>query len=151
MNSLPFSLSSQTPTKLTKPIAPLLRNLHTTEPLAIKISNHQSSSNSPMLLQLNEENSALLKRREAIGLGLSLGFLDILLQPQSSAAAEVASPPCELTVTPSGLSFCDKVVGSGAEAVKGQLIKVSQLLHLEILRVRFHYVSLCLLEKLEND
>ena len=132
MNSLPFSLSSQTPANLTKPIAPLLRNLHTTEPLAIKISNHQSSSNSPLLLQLNEENSALLKRREAIGLGLSLGFLDILLQPQSSAAAEVASPPCELTVTPSGLSFCDKVVGSGAEAIKGQLIKVSQLLHLDI-------------------
>lgn len=67
-----------------------------------------------------------MKRRDAIGLSLSFGFLHSLLQPiipVATAAAEVA--PCELTVAPSGLSFCDKVVGTGTQAVKGQLIKVS--------------------------
>ncbi|KAL4392724.1 hypothetical protein AHAS_Ahas03G0373700 [Arachis hypogaea] len=69
----------------------------------------------------------LLKRRDAIGLGL--GLLHSFLQPQSSSAAE--SAPCELTVAPSGLAFCDKLVGTGPQAVKGQLIKAHYVGRLE--------------------
>lgn len=69
----------------------------------------------------------MYKRREAIGLGLCIGLVDVLLPHQPIAAAEEAS--CELTVAPSGLAFCDKVVGTGPEAVKGQLIKVIYKLH----------------------
>ncbi|RVW42213.1 Peptidyl-prolyl cis-trans isomerase FKBP13, chloroplastic [Vitis vinifera] len=39
--------------------------------------------------------------------------------------------PCELTVAPSGLAFCDKVVGTGPEAVEGQLIKAHYVGKLE--------------------
>ncbi|KAL4280832.1 hypothetical protein GQ457_03G024200 [Hibiscus cannabinus] len=44
----------------------------------------------------------------------------LLPQPGPSVAATEA---CELTVSPLGLAFCDKVVGKGPEAVKRQLIK----------------------------
>ncbi|XP_058735641.1 peptidyl-prolyl cis-trans isomerase FKBP13, chloroplastic [Vicia villosa] len=82
----------------------------------------------PVLVQ--KENQ--LKRRDAIGLSLSFGLLHSLLQPIipiATAASEVA--PCELTVAPSGLSFCDKVVGTGTQAVKGQLIKAHYVGRLE--------------------
>lgn len=61
-----------------------------------------------------------LKRRDAIGLALGLGLLHAFSQPQATSAAVA----CELTVAPSGLAFCDKIVGTGPQAVKGQLIKV---------------------------
>nr|1U79_A Chain A, FKBP-type peptidyl-prolyl cis-trans isomerase 3 [Arabidopsis thaliana]1U79_B Chain B, FKBP-type peptidyl-prolyl cis-trans isomerase 3 [Arabidopsis thaliana]1U79_C Chain C, FKBP-type peptidyl-prolyl cis-trans isomerase 3 [Arabidopsis thaliana]1U79_D Chain D, FKBP-type peptidyl-prolyl cis-trans isomerase 3 [Arabidopsis thaliana]1U79_E Chain E, FKBP-type peptidyl-prolyl cis-trans isomerase 3 [Arabidopsis thaliana]1Y0O_A Chain A, FKBP-type peptidyl-prolyl cis-trans isomerase 3 [Arabido len=38
---------------------------------------------------------------------------------------------CEFSVSPSGLAFCDKVVGYGPEAVKGQLIKAHYVGKLE--------------------
>lgn len=74
----------------------------------------------PPLVVQKEENQ--LKRRDAIGLAFSFGLLHSLFQPLSTSAAEAV--PCELTVAPSGLSFCDKIVGTGSQAVKGQLIKV---------------------------
>lgn len=73
--------------------------------------------------------STTTRRREAIGMGL--GFVELIAwqfpwQSQIAGAAETA--PCELTVAPSGLAYCDKVVGTGPEAVKGQLIKVMSLM-----------------------
>ncbi|XP_011022745.1 PREDICTED: peptidyl-prolyl cis-trans isomerase FKBP13, chloroplastic-like [Populus euphratica] len=56
-------------------------------------------------------------------------FLDVTLQLQLRATAEEA--PCELTVTPSGLAFFEKTVGSGPEAVKGQLVKAHHVGKLE--------------------
>ncbi|KAB1221566.1 Peptidyl-prolyl cis-trans isomerase FKBP13, chloroplastic, partial [Morella rubra] len=47
------------------------------------------------------------------------------------ASAAVNAPPCELTVAPSGLAFCDKIVGTGPEAAKGQLIKAHYVGKLE--------------------
>jgi len=75
----------------------------------------------PVLVQKESQ----LKRREAIGLSLSFGLLHSLLQPIIPTATAAESVPCELTVAPSGLSYCDKVVGYGPQAVKGQLIKVT--------------------------
>jgi peptidylprolyl isomerase len=95
--------------------------------LHLQKRNHSSASSSvqqqpPLLVQ--KENQ--LKRREAISLSFSFGLLHSFLQPiipLTAIAAEAV--PCELTVAPSGLSFCDKVVGTGSQAVKGQLIKVT--------------------------
>ncbi|KAI3442261.1 Peptidylprolyl isomerase [Psidium guajava] len=67
-------------------------------------------------------------RRGAIGMGLGLVEL-VAWQSQIAGAAETA--PCELTVAPSGLAYCDKVVGTGPEAVKGQLIKAHYVGKLE--------------------
>ncbi|XP_030550066.2 peptidyl-prolyl cis-trans isomerase FKBP13, chloroplastic-like [Rhodamnia argentea] len=67
-------------------------------------------------------------RRGAIGMGLGLVKL-VAWQSWVSGAAETA--PCELTVAPSGLAYCDKVVGTGPEAVKGQLIKAHYVGKLE--------------------
>ncbi|KAI6704834.1 hypothetical protein NL676_007796 [Syzygium grande] len=72
-------------------------------------------------------------RREAIGV-MGLGLVELIAwqfqwQPQIAEAAETA--PCELTVAPSGLAYCDKVVGTGPEAVKGQFIKAHYVGKLE--------------------
>ncbi|XP_039009991.1 peptidyl-prolyl cis-trans isomerase FKBP13, chloroplastic-like [Hibiscus syriacus] len=87
--------------------------------------------------QQNENsNKVLLKRREGIGIGLCVGIDNVLLQflPQpgpSVAAIDAATVACELTVSRSGLAFCDKVVGKGPEAVKRQLIKAHYVGRLE--------------------
>ncbi|XP_030467461.1 peptidyl-prolyl cis-trans isomerase FKBP13, chloroplastic [Syzygium oleosum] len=72
-------------------------------------------------------------RREAIGM-MGLGLVELIAwqfpwQPRIAEAAETA--PCELTVAPSGLAYCDKVVGTGPEAVKGQFIKAHYVGKLE--------------------
>lgn len=69
-----------------------------------------------------KENPASFGRREAIGGGFLFGLANVLQQPLPAVAAEAT--PCEFTTAPSGLAFCDKVVGTGPEAEKGQLIKV---------------------------
>lgn len=75
------------------------------------------------LVQEKKKKQKAFSRREAIGFGFSLALLDALAQENSTAiAAEEAQ--CALTISPSGLAFCDRVVGTGAEATKGQLIKV---------------------------
>ncbi|TXG48393.1 hypothetical protein EZV62_027687 [Acer yangbiense] len=129
MSSLAFSIGSCSPSIRT-------RNLDRTEKPSIKFSTNQQK-HQQQLKRLNHEKkpeeALLIRRREAIGSGLCFGLLlDVLLQPQPSSAAEGSpSPPCELTLAPSGLAFCDKVVGYGPEAVKGQLVKAHYVGKLE--------------------
>lgn len=122
MNSLAFSVGNYTPKKLNIPIC----NHNTVEASNFKFKiSCQSHENfvSPLTAEV-KEIQALLKRREAMGVGFFTVFTDVLLQPLPIAEAAEEAGVCELTVTPSGLAFCDKVVGTGPEAVKGQLIKV---------------------------
>ncbi|XP_034700357.1 peptidyl-prolyl cis-trans isomerase FKBP13, chloroplastic [Vitis riparia] len=129
MSSLAFSLGYCTPIKLRTSSGRLFAsNVNIVAESRIKILSHQQESPSPRPLQINE-NSPLFGRREAIGFGFCFSLLDVFLQAQPSAAAQTA--PCELTVAPSGLAFCDKVVGTGPEAVKGQLIKAHYVGKLE--------------------
>jgi peptidylprolyl isomerase len=124
MSSLAFSVGIVNPRKFSTANTKLpIKSFGSTEAPNISFSSQsqQSSSSSAPLLQQNV-NPTLLGRREALGFGFSFCFLDVLLQPEAIAADNAA--PCELTVAPSGLAFCDKVVGTGPEAVKGQLIKV---------------------------
>uniref|UniRef100_A0A0F7H0F6 peptidylprolyl isomerase n=1 Tax=Melianthus villosus TaxID=377280 RepID=A0A0F7H0F6_9ROSI len=79
--------------------------------------------------QVNDSTDSF-RRRETIGFGICLGLLDSFLQPTTLSTVAVASP-CELAVAPSGLAFCDKVVGTGLEAAKGQLIKAHYVGKLE--------------------
>ncbi|XP_027346891.1 peptidyl-prolyl cis-trans isomerase FKBP13, chloroplastic [Abrus precatorius] len=69
-----------------------------------------------------------LKRRDALGLAFSTGLVHGLWQTGVASAAEI---PCEFQVAPSGLAFCDKLVGTGPQAVKGQLIKAHYVGRLE--------------------
>ncbi|CAM8940599.1 unnamed protein product [Rhodiola kirilowii] len=77
--------------------------------------------------------SVLFRRREAVGFGLGFGVVELLSHKKASnATAEAAgASSCELTVALSGLAFCDKVLGFGPEAVKGQLIKAHYVGKLE--------------------
>ncbi|KAJ1260261.1 hypothetical protein BS78_10G218300 [Paspalum vaginatum] len=59
-----------------------------------------------------------LRRREAAAAVLSAAFLSRLALPAAAGAEE-----CPLEVAPSGLAFCDRVVGTGAAAQQGQLIR----------------------------
>nr|XP_019711139.2 photosynthetic NDH subunit of lumenal location 4, chloroplastic isoform X2 [Elaeis guineensis] len=100
-----------------------------------------TSTSTPFPPTTNPNPSLIaVRRREAsaalAGFLLSRLILDptaLLLAPPAVAAAEVppVSPPCSLTVAPSGLAFCDRVVGTGAEATKGQLIKAHYVGRLE--------------------
>lgn len=84
---------------------------------------HQYTNEKNISLVQEKRKKKAFSRREAIGFGFSLALLDALAQSNSTAiAAEEAQ--CALTISPSGLAFCDRVVGTGAEATKGQLIKV---------------------------
>ncbi|CAA2992173.1 peptidyl-prolyl cis-trans isomerase FKBP13, chloroplastic [Olea europaea var. sylvestris] len=123
MNSLLFSLGIRSPTHH-KPSITIL-NSHTVESSSIKIPNPQYKSQSVPVI----ENPNLLSRREALGIGFSFGILQFLSQPHPASADESAS--CEFTVTPSGLAYCDQVVGYGPQAVKGQLIKAHYVGKLE--------------------
>ncbi|KAM2399619.1 hypothetical protein C1H46_015947 [Malus baccata] len=138
MNSLASSLGTCSPRNLKTPNILLQRDhLSTSEAPKLNILSHphrsfsssSSSSSSSQQLQNNEKPN-LFSRREAIGFGFCFGLLDVLLLPQPTKAAEGAAA-CELTVAPSGLAFCDKVVGYGPEAVQGQLIKAHYVGKLE--------------------
>lgn len=61
----------------------------------------------------------VLRRRELAAAVLSTAILSRVLP----AVAEAAAGECPLEVAPSGLAFCDRVVGTGAAAEQGQLIK----------------------------
>lgn len=76
--------------------------------------------------QDDDDKNNNLKRREAVGLGFGFGLCNVMLHslPEATSAAESAAAPCELTMAASGIAFCDKVVGYGPRAEKGQLIKV---------------------------
>lgn len=126
MNALPFSLGScstpviHTLTSTTR----LVHNQHlrNAESSTVKVSrndNPASSFTKELII-----SPSTCSRREAIGIGLCFSFFECILQPKPTAAAEAT--PCEFTQTPSGLEFCDKVVGYGPQAEQGQLIKVIQ-------------------------
>ncbi|KAM0891862.1 hypothetical protein ACQ4PT_026146 [Festuca glaucescens] len=71
-----------------------------------------------------KKKNLVFSRREAAATALSTVLSRVL--PAVAAQNDVASAAtgeCALETTPSGLAFCDRVVGAGAEAVKGQLIK----------------------------
>ncbi|XP_045826319.1 peptidyl-prolyl cis-trans isomerase FKBP13, chloroplastic [Trifolium pratense] len=102
------------------------RNHSASSSTSLTTTTKCSSVQQPPLL-VQKENQ--LNRREAITLSMSFGLLHSFLQPLTATAAEAV--PCELTVSPSGLSFCDKVVGTGSQAVKGQLIKAHYVGRLE--------------------
>lgn len=70
-----------------------------------------------------EERSSGIGRREAIGLGVCLNAF-LLLRGAAAGPAAADEGACSLTASPSGLAFCDRVVGDGPAAAKGQLIKV---------------------------
>ncbi|CAN6200866.1 unnamed protein product [Urochloa humidicola] len=65
----------------------------------------------------------VLRRREAAAAVLSAAVLSRFLLLPVSAAAAAEGGECPLEVAPSGLAFCDRVVGTGAAAQQGQLIK----------------------------
>ncbi|CAN1169366.1 Peptidyl-prolyl cis-trans isomerase FKBP13, chloroplastic [Linum perenne] len=129
MNSLAISLPRYTPKLRTKTI---FMNAQTTEPSSssssssttVKYSAHQNQ------LQLNQD-SISIGRRETLGLGFCAAFFDGLLLQWKPTAEAAEAAPCELASTPSGLAFCDKVLGTGPEAVKGQLIKAHYVGKLE--------------------
>ncbi|CAL9107756.1 Peptidyl-prolyl cis-trans isomerase [Musa troglodytarum] len=70
-------------------------------------------------------------RREASLALAGLLFTRLLDSPARAADEQPGSPGCALTVAPSGLAFCDRVVGSGPEATQGQLIKAHYVGRLE--------------------
>lgn len=73
----------------------------------------------------------LLRRREASAALAGFLFSQLILDPAAAAEGPPGSPPCSLTAAPSGLAFCDRVVGTGAQATKGQLIKAHYVGRLE--------------------
>ena len=67
----------------------------------------------------------VLRRREAAAAVVSAAVLSRFLLPLPAVAEAADGRECPLEVAPSGLAFCDRVVGTGAAAQQGQLIRVS--------------------------
>ncbi|KAF3949691.1 hypothetical protein CMV_024473 [Castanea mollissima] len=128
MSSLAFSIGIVNPRKFRIPNKRLIKISDSKEASNIRLSSQYPQKSSLPIVQKNV-NPTLPSRREVLGFSFFFGFLDVLLQSEESVAAEAA--PCELTVAPSGLAFCDKVVGTGPEAAKGQLIKAHYVGKLE--------------------
>lgn len=125
MSSLRISLGVGAATPRTRrsiKISP--HKCQTREQVSKSIFPHTPKIPSPQHELELKENRTSLGRREAVGCGFLYGLANALLQPLPAAASAAEGTPCEFTVAPSGLAFCDKVVGTGPEAVKGQLIKV---------------------------
>lgn len=88
-------------------------------------ARHPGSSSSSASLPRPDVAAArspglVLRRREAAAALLSTAFLSRFALP----AAAADGGECPLEVAPSGLGFCDRVVGTGAAAQEGQLIRV---------------------------
>lgn len=132
MSSTALSSSFGTTSRNTKCKPRRLLNCHNRNLITstVKVSNSRYFNQEKLQVKAKP---ALFGRREAIGaFGVSFaaleGVLSQLLQASESAAAEGGGgEACELSVAASGLAFCDKVVGFGPEAVKGQLIKVTAI------------------------
>ena len=126
MHSLAASLGTSNPKRVNRHDSLPNRGLPISE-LAptVKISTHFRKDFS-LQLQVDEKpKPSLFGRREIIGFGSSFGLLDALFQLHPTLAAAEGGA-CDFTVATSGLAFCDKVVGYGPEASKGQLIKVNR-------------------------
>lgn len=108
------------------------------KPNTIKISKtkpcltckaHDSSTCSSSV-SVSSQNSKQKKPFLDVGIGLLAASLLILTPLENANAtrlnyyATVEEPSCELKFVPSGLGYCDLVVGSGLEAPYNQLINV---------------------------
>ncbi|GKC16027.1 retrotransposable element Tf2, partial [Tanacetum coccineum] len=71
-----------------------------------------------------------LTRREAIGFDLYLKFFDTPKHASAATKSNTVAECDQFTVADSGLAFCDKFVGYGSQAQKGQLIKSQSILGL---------------------
>lgn len=137
MRSLPFSLGSPSPGKVARTTTTSVpRTSLSTDASPLRFADnrqqqHNNSISQKVEINVEKTSNSLFRRREAIGLGFSFAALDFLCQPLDKAEAAEATAPCELTSTPSGLAFCDKVVGNGPEASQGQLIKAHYVGKLE--------------------
>uniref|UniRef100_A0A0F7GZ54 peptidylprolyl isomerase n=1 Tax=Erodium foetidum TaxID=337372 RepID=A0A0F7GZ54_9ROSI len=128
MSSTALSLGTKVPTKINRPCSSSKPFSKIYVATAIRFPN-QPQRISSRTHQVVHANGTFCTRRDVIGFGFCIGLLGGIFQPQPVEAAEAAS--CELTVSPSGLAFCDKVVGYGPQAVKGQLIKAHYVGKLE--------------------
>ncbi|XP_052198223.1 peptidyl-prolyl cis-trans isomerase FKBP13, chloroplastic [Diospyros lotus] len=106
----------RTATRATTPARRLLRRNRNTSSESSSTIKITCSAADPQL-DLDGNPTLPVSRRELIGQVLGLGLLVCI---QSAAAAE---SPCDLIVAPSGLAYCDRIIGTGPQAVKGQLIK----------------------------
>ncbi|KZV31684.1 FKBP-type peptidyl-prolyl cis-trans isomerase 3 family protein [Dorcoceras hygrometricum] len=97
-----------------------------------KLHSRTSAALKSLIKRSTTASVSISRREAAVGLGFSFSFLQFL-NPQhySAAAIESTSPPCEFTAASSGLEYCDKVIGTGPEPVKGQLIKAHYVGKLE--------------------
>ncbi|XP_040381248.1 peptidyl-prolyl cis-trans isomerase FKBP13, chloroplastic-like [Oryza brachyantha] len=107
------------------PLSRLLLSLP--RPCTVKASSSSHSppsSNDAVAAKNSNPGVAVLqlRRREAVAAVLSAAVLSHVL-PAAAAAEAEASGECPLVVAPNGLGFCDRVVGTGAAAEQGQLIK----------------------------
>ncbi|XP_057971497.1 peptidyl-prolyl cis-trans isomerase FKBP13, chloroplastic isoform X3 [Malania oleifera] len=145
MSSLVNSFSSCTPTNFTPSTAARSR-LHalihstataetsSTRRIEIQSGHHKISSSDyhqPSLRSNGNPTSVLGRRESIVGCGFCMSLLDALFSQAQPSAAAAQVAPCELTLAPSGLAFCDQVVGSGPKASKGKLIKAHYVGKLE--------------------
>ncbi|KAK4748061.1 hypothetical protein SAY87_014647 [Trapa incisa] len=133
MESLAVGLVTCLPSPLCRRMGRVESVLRTADVSAAQLKSSHDSRLSVLLplRQVSDKEAVVFSRREAVGFGLGVGVFDFVISCwlQRSEAAEQL--PCDLKVAPSGLAYCDKVVGYGAEAVKGQLIKAHYVGRLE--------------------
>ncbi|KAF0904880.1 hypothetical protein E2562_038606, partial [Oryza meyeriana var. granulata] len=82
-------------------------------------SSHSPPSRNAVAAKNTPGVVLVLRRREAVAAVLSAAILSRVVP----AVAEASGGECPLEVAPNGLAFCDRVVGTGAAAEQGQLIK----------------------------
>lgn len=101
-----------------QPLSRLLLSLP--KPGAAKHPRSSSSSSSPSQprpdVAAARSPGLVLRRREAAAALLSTAFLSRFALP----AAAADGGECPLEVAPSGLAFCDRVVGTGAAAQESE-------------------------------
>ncbi|KAJ1703355.1 hypothetical protein LUZ63_003134 [Rhynchospora breviuscula] len=102
-----------------------IKTLLTLNPNHIQIQTHNTNPDPKP-----KSNPNIISRRNASAAALSAFIVPHILPPLALAAGPAAGE-CELTVAPSGLGFCDRVVGTGVAASKGQLIKAHYVGRLE--------------------
>ncbi|XP_066372372.1 peptidyl-prolyl cis-trans isomerase FKBP13, chloroplastic-like [Miscanthus floridulus] len=101
--------------------SPLSRLLLLSLPKPGAARHPSSSSPAPPCQQDAAAAGLVLRRREAAVAVLSTAVLSRFVLPAAAGAADGGE--CPLEVAPSGLAFCDRVVGTGAAAQEGQLIR----------------------------
>ncbi|KAL9228095.1 hypothetical protein vseg_003709 [Gypsophila vaccaria] len=129
MTSRAYSLVFSTPNKLS--FKNNNKNATHSPSTTFKVPPQQKCYNNTITanLAVNETPTTLFARREFISVGVCLGIFTGGLIP--TIVAQAVEGACEFTVSPSGLAFCDLVVGSGPPAAQGQLIKAHYVGKLE--------------------